>query len=408
MKLFSFKARIGISSGRGLCMAMMLNTAMLLTPMAATRAAAADIGDVFVIALENHNFTQPANVVNPRKRQPRQLLGNPACPFFNMLVTPSDANAKYVSYCAHYSNAGNQVHPSEPSLIWSECGTNFNPASQLAVKDDDDPSDASGNLFRITHLTGMMDAAHIPWKDYQEDVQISGKGPLFSAHGTLPDGVTNPYNGTNLYDYACKHNPMCFFADTGTRNTFPIGQLAKDLADNTVGRYNWITPDQYNEMHSALPQGYTYHGTHFTGDQSAVASGDNCLSILIPLIESSQAFKNNGVIIIWTDETEGGDTAEFTLPEVIISPLAKGNAYASQVPVNRSSDLKTMQEIFQLGPFLDWPIPESEYSIDGPGHFNRVADVNDLSDLFVPGTIPPGVPNQPAAHAPQAAAPTVP
>jgi hypothetical protein len=116
------------------------------------------------------------------------------------------------------------------------------------------------------------------------------------------------------------------------------------------------------------------------------------LSILIPLIESSQAFKNNGMIVIWTDETEGGDTAEFTLPEVVISPLARGNAFDSKVPVNRSSDLKTMQEIFQLGPYLDPSIPAGEYSIDGPGHFNRVVDVHDLSDLFVPDTIPDGVP----------------
>ena len=76
----------------------------------------------------------------------------------------------------------------------------------------------------------------------------------------------------------------------------------------------------------------------------------------------------------------------------MISPLCKGNAYDSQIPVNRSSDLKTMQEIFQLGPYLNPEIPESEYNIDGPGHFNKVAEVNDLSDLFVPGTVPVGVP----------------
>jgi hypothetical protein len=371
-----------------------LSATLVLAAAAATGAHAAEIGDVFVIALENHNFTQPAFVENTRKPQPQQLLGNPACPFFNSLVTPGDPNAKYVSFCSHYSNAGNRVHPSEPSLIWAECGTNLNPSGHHLVRNDDDPSTASGNLFTVPHLTSLMDAAHLPWKDYQEDVEISGKGPQFSAHGTLPNGGTNPFNGTHLFDYACKHNPLCFFADTATRNVYPIGQLAKDLADNTVGRYNWITPDQFNEMHSPLPDGYTYHGTHYTGDQSAIASGDHCLSILIPMIEASAAFKNNGLIIIWTDETEGGDTADFTLPEVIISPLAKGNAYNSQVPVNRSSDLKTMQEIFQLGPYLDYPIPPSEYSIEGPGHFNRVPYVHDLRDLFVPNTIPTNVPNE--------------
>jgi hypothetical protein len=386
VKVLSLRTRIVFPLGRGLLLAM------ALTAMSAGRAVAAAVGDVFVIALENHNFTQPAHIVSPRRRQPQQLLGNPACPFINSLVTPGDPNARYVSYCSHYSNAGNQVHPSEPSLIWAECGTNFNPTANAAVHQDEDPSEAAGNLFSIPHLTGLMDAAHLSWKDYQEDVQISGKGEEFSAEGELPPGVTNPYNGTDLYNYACKHNPMCFFADTASRNVYPLSQLEKDLADNTVGRYNWITPDQFNEMHTPLPEGYTYHGVHFTGDQSAVASGDHCLSVLIPLIESSKAFKNNGVIIIWTDETEGGDTAGFALPEVVISPLCKGDAYDSKVPVNRSSDLKTMQEIFKLGPYLDPKIPESEYNIDGPGHFNKVEQVNDLSDLFLPDTIPSGVP----------------
>ena len=37
--------------------------------------------------------------------------------------------------------------------------------------------------------------------------------------------------------------------------------------NNTVGRYNWITPDQYNDAHSSLTGGFTYNGTHYTGDR---------------------------------------------------------------------------------------------------------------------------------------------
>ncbi len=377
--------------------------AALLSVSAVTvdRAAADEVGDVFVIALENHNFTQPEKIPT-RRKVPEPLLGNPAAPFFNSLITPGHPNAKYASYASHYSNAGHGVHPSEGSYIWAECGTNYNPDTRTAVLADHDPSAAAGNVFAVSHLTGMMDAAGLPWKDYQEDVDVAGRGPLVSHHGTLPDGVTNPYNGTNLYDYACKHNPMCFFADTGTRNALPLSRLEADLAANTVGRYNWVTPDQYNEMHSPIPGGYTYHGVKYTGDQSAIAAGDHCLSVLVPLIEASPAFKNNGVIIIWTDETEGGDTADFTLPEVVLSPLAKGNAYNCKLPLNRSSDLKTMQEVFRLGPaFLNPPIPDGEYGIDGPGHLNTVADATDLSDLFVPGTIPSGLPKAAAKPATQ-------
>ena len=100
---------------------------------------------------------------------------------------------------------------------------------------------------------------------------------------------------------------------------------------------------------------------------------------------ASSAYKNNGVIIIWWDETEAGDNASFTIPEIVISPLAKGNAYASSVEYNHSSDLKTMEEIFHLAQ-VNNPIPLNETNFNGG--FNNVATVNDLSDLFLPGVIP--------------------
>ena len=90
---------------------------------------------------------------------------------------------------------------------------------------------------------------------------------------------------------------------------------------------------------------------------------------------ASQAYKNNGAIIIWNDETEGTNADDFnhTIMEIVISPLAKGYGYASSLNYTHSSDLKTMQEIFQVGPLL------------GDA---AAAGTLDLSDLFVPNTIP--------------------
>jgi len=39
------------------------------------------IGDIFVIAMENHNFTQP-----PSQTSPQQIFGNPAAPYINSLL----------------------------------------------------------------------------------------------------------------------------------------------------------------------------------------------------------------------------------------------------------------------------------------------------------------------------------
>ena len=130
-------------------------------------------------------------------------------------------------------------------------------------------------------------------------------------------------------------------------------------------------------MHDALPSGFTYHGVTYTGDQAAIAQGDNFLSMIIPKIMASQAYQHNGVIVIWFDETEGEDPVDnsysTTIPEIIISPLAKGNAYDSTLNYTHSSDLKTWQEVFGV-------------SAPGGGFLGdaNTPGTNDLSDMFEP------------------------
>ena len=110
-----------------------------------------------------------------------------------------------------------------------------------------------------------------------------------------------------------------------------------------------------------------------------VAQGDNFLSIVVPQIMASQAYQNNGLILIWFDETEGGDTSNFTLPFIAISPLAKGNAYQSTLNLSHSSDLRTLQEILQVGG-------------TSAGYLGAAANATDESNLFQAGVILPFLP----------------
>lgn len=332
----------------------------------------------FIIPLENHDWVQKSPTGSPE-----QIFTNPAAPYVNSLVTPGNSNAVQVSYATHYfSCAINGEHPSEPNYVWSEAGTDF------GVRTDNDPTSGNNQWSNVQHLSGQLTAAGIAWKTYQEDVEYSSSEET-SASGT---GKTNPYNGTTQYSYAVKHNPMAFFTDTQNKNCYPLTNFWADLTNGNIGQYNWITPDQYNEMHSSLPSGYTYHGTAWTGDQAAIAEGDNFLSIVIPKIMASAAYKSNGVIIIWTDETESTDDTNTTLPFIIISPLAKGNAYASTLAYSHSSDLKTMDEIFGLA-YQTNAIPSAESDAQNDGKYNYVnassATINDLSDFF---TSPPTAP----------------
>jgi hypothetical protein len=359
------------------------------------------IGNVFYIDMENHNLTQPTGLTT----SPEQLLGNPAAPYLNSLMTPGNANAAQTSYAINYNNVAPGIHPSEPNYVWQEGGSNFG-----VVGNDDDPYANNGNpnpnlnnnvkLIAATgnnpaNLSALLQAQYgtAGWHSYQEDMQYTGLSvPTVSVSGT--NGAVNPYNGSTQYNFAVKHDGTLFYTATnggtltgpgpsGSTNPeapyySPLGQLATDLANNAVAKYNLITPDQFNDMHSSLTGGFTYNSVHYTGDQSSIAQGDNFLSIIVPQIMASQAYKNNGAIVIWFDETEGGDTSAFTLPEIVISPLAKGNAYQSSPTYTHSSDLKSLQELFGVsapgGGFLG--------GANAPG-------TNDLSDMFVPGVLTP-------------------
>ncbi len=351
----------------------------------ATRAHAQQVQTVFVIAMENHNLTQP----NPLS-SPQQVLGNVAAPFLNSLMTPGNANAVQSSFAKNYQNSAVGVHPSAPNYIWSQGGSNF------GVFNDNDPFGTGGSAQTTPdNLSNYLQTAGIAWKAYAEDIDINQANntvlpsnqwtvPLTSVSGTFSSG-TNAYNGSNQYNYDVNHVPQVYFTTTNggnnstPSNTFahhyaPLQQLQTDLTNNTVARYNWITPDLYNIAHDGLPNGFTYKGTHYTGDQAALAQGDNFLSIIVPQIEASQEYQNNGVIIIWFDETEGGDSPAWTIPEIIISPLAKGNAYSNSVLYTHSSDILTTEEIFGVGPCIA-----------------AACSANDLSDLFKPGVIGSGV-----------------
>ncbi len=334
------------------------------------RALPSAIGDVFYIDMENHNLTQPSSV-----KSPAQIMGNPAAPYLNSLITPGNANAAQTAYASNYLNVvrnGTPIHPSEPNYVWQEAGVN-------GPLNDNDPY--PGNIVNAPSLSALLQAKYgaAGWKSYQEDIDLTpnrgsvnqpGANSLTSTvapqnEWTVPlksfsgnsAAYTNPYNGSNQYNFAAKHDGQLFFTATnGGNNTTPsnpeashyspLQQLQTDLNNNTVAMYNLITPDLYNDMHTPLSGGFTYNGTHYTGDQAAVAAGDNFLSILVPQIMASQAYTNNGAIVIRFDETEGGNTSQFDLPEIVISPLAQGNASHSTLTYTHSSDLKSMEELF--------------------------------------------------------------
>jgi phosphatidylinositol-3-phosphatase len=372
---------------------------------------------VFVIAMENHNWTQPANQFSGPIQQ---IFQNPNAPFINSLVNGTaivtinghQVNiSQQVAYASNYTNvlatasgSNPHVHPSEPNYLWSEAGTNF------TIGNDDDPFVPNGSTNQVNsqdnqlHLVRLLGFARKTWRSYQEDIDLTTVNgqltnvvlppnqwtvPLSSFSGNFASGV-NQFNGSTQFNYAVKHNPQVFFNDSNggddptaanplSHQYAPLQQLFVDLANNNVADYNWITPDQYNDMHTALAAGFQ----SLTGDASNIKQGDNFLSIVIPQIMASRAYKENGAIIIWWDESEedaAGDNPDdlnHMIGEIVISPVAAPNVgglpFASSVALSHSSDLRTMQEIF---------------NVRFPFFLGDSTNANDLSSLFAPGAIP--------------------
>ncbi len=257
---------------------------------------------VFLVLMENHNWAA--------------IKGNPSAPYINGTLLPMGSHAE------GYVNV-HGLHPSEPNYLWLEAGGN------LGVTNDGSPS--SNHQSTKSHLTTLLAAAGISWKAYAEGI----------------DGTTCPL--TTSGRYAPKHVPFVFFDDVTDTNSAtsasciahvrPYDELAADLTQGTVARYNFITPDLCDDMHDSS-------GCK-TGD--AVKNGDTWLSHQLPKIFASTAYKDGGVVLVTWDESEMGD---FPIGMIALSPNAKGHGYANNVAYSHSSTLRTMQEIFGVGPLL--------------------------------------------------------
>ena len=91
------------------------------------------IKTVFIIMLENHNWTGPSK--NPT------IKGSASAPYINNTLLPQS------SYTNQYFNPPG-IHPSEPIYLWLEAGTNF------GVLDDNPP--ANNHQSTTKHLVTLL------------------------------------------------------------------------------------------------------------------------------------------------------------------------------------------------------------------------------------------------------------
>jgi hypothetical protein len=258
-----------------------------------------NVQTVFLILMENVTWSE--------------IIGSSNAPYINNTLLPMS------SYADRFFTVPNTTG-SLPQYLWLEAGTNF------GINDSSDPS--AHHIASTNHLVIQLQNAGISWKAYQENI----------------NGTSCPTASSGLY--AAFHNPYVYFDDVYlnpvncSNHIRPYVEFTRDLTNNTVPRYNFITPNLCNDMHNSSG----------CATSSRLRNGDNWLAAEIPKILASAAYSNNGAIFITWDEGTGGVSGP--VGTIVISPWAKGDGYRNTNRFDHATTLRTMQEIFGVRPFL--------------------------------------------------------
>jgi len=285
-------------------MSVRILSALACATMAAVpvEAQLSSVRTVFIIVMENHNWSQFKGAANS--------------PYINNTLLPQASHAEQ-----YYNPPG--LHPSLPNYLWLEAGTNF------GITNDNDPS--SNHQSTTAHLVTQLKNAGVGWKTYQEDI----------------GGTFCPL--TSVGKYAPKHNPFVYFDDVTNVNNVnsayciahvrPFTELATDLQNNTVTQYVFITPNLCDDGHdSCAPV------------SDPVRQTDNWLATNVPPILNSTAYQNGGALFITWDEGSGSDGP---IGMIVLSPFAKGGGYSNTIHYTHGSLLRTVETIFGVSPLGD-------------------------------------------------------
>jgi Phosphoesterase family len=274
-------------------------------------------GHVFVIIGENTDY-QHVTATN--------------MPYLMTTIRPSSAWFENYYSATHWSQANYVALTSGQFTACEQKDLGY------ACRDDVD------NIFH------QLDGAGMSWKVWLE----SGTAKCDTGSG----GSCTSNDPCPLTGFYTTGNPPIDFTDISydecLANDVPAGTaddgmvtFNSHLASGSVGDFNFVIPNGCDDGEANCKPVNDRH-TQF----------DNFLAREVPLIESSPAFGQDGVIVILYDEDQrmGGLAAKNGLasgghtPCALVSPLVRSGDYARTT--YSYSVLRTIQDGFGLGPYL--------------------------------------------------------
>ena len=230
-------------------------------PVTPARAASVPAYDhVFVVVMENHGYSS--------------TIGSPAAPYINSLLPTAALAANYFAV----------THPSLPNYLALAGGSPFGITS-----------DCTACWISAANIADRLEAGGSTWKGYMESMP----SPCFAG---------------DSYPYAQKHNPFIYFNDIRTNavrcqsHVVPYSRLATDLAlAATTPNFAFITPNMCNDTHDCT-----------------VGTGDSWLSVQVPSILNSAAFKTQRSLLLVTWDEDDSTGANQVATILLGSGVASG------------------------------------------------------------------------------------
>ena len=245
---------------------------------------------IYFVILENTSYSQ--------------VVGNGNMPFVNSLITSKSTADNYFA----------NTHPSIGNYFMLTTG-------QIITNNDSFTGTVSAD-----NLVRELTAANKSWRVYAESLPSAG------------------YLGDNSGAYVKRHNPFAYFTDVinspaQAQNIVPFTQFPAALSSGTTADFNYILPNQNNNMHDC-PAGMVT-----CTDVDKEKTADAWLNAnLTPLLGNAD-FQQRGLLVITWDEAVDTDTTNGGghIVTVLAGPKAK-DAYRSTAFYQHQSMLRLICE----------------------------------------------------------------
>ena len=367
----------------GLVSPLLITGAATGSASAASQAAGAGkrhIGHVWTIVLENEEFEQTF------------AAGRTAAPYLTQtLVSKGElvvqnygtGHSSLDNYIAMTSGQGPNISTQgdcdDPSTLGGPRHKWHLDADGQAVDDSGVGAGHIGCTYptKVKSLSSQLEAAHVSWKGYMENMDAQPDKPSHCA-SPLTTGPQTPKREISRPDYKDKHNPFGYYHSIVDRRSYcnrhvvplghfshhkVIGPLARDLRSvATTPHYSFITPGQCHDGHDACP----------SNDGNPLKGIDQFLTVVVPQIMASPAYKKDGLIVITFDE---GSTDLFCCSEKKAPnlPDTQNNGYPVAGPAGDGGGM-----VGAL--FLSRCVVAGE--VDASNQFNHYSYLRSMEDLF--------------------------